>query len=94
MELQNLNDREGGAELVLNLQPISSISIGYHPSFGPHDDLMLLELDEKLLPDILHERCELLATSIVNPLNGVLFHVTLFQTPFMMSYHVVFAFLG
>lgn len=56
MELQNLNDREGGAELVLNLQPSSSISIDYHPSFGPHDDLMLLELDEKLLPDILHER--------------------------------------
>lgn len=56
IEPQNPNDKEGGAELVLNLQPSSSISIAYHPSFGPHDDLMLLELDKKLLPDILHER--------------------------------------
>ncbi|CAI9102117.1 OLC1v1000328C1 [Oldenlandia corymbosa var. corymbosa] len=58
-ELENMKDREGGAELVLNLQPSSSISIGYHSSFGPHDDLILLELDEKLLPDFLHERVTL-----------------------------------
>ncbi|KAF8364922.1 hypothetical protein HHK36_033096 [Tetracentron sinense] len=48
--------RRGGAEAVLNLKPNSSISIAYHTLFGPHDDLILLELDEKLLPDILHNR--------------------------------------
>ena len=46
----------GGAEAVLNLEPSSSISIAYHSLFGPHDDLILLELDEKLLPDILQQR--------------------------------------
>ncbi|XP_027153997.1 sister chromatid cohesion protein DCC1 [Coffea eugenioides] len=59
MELKNRNGREGGAEVVLNLQPHSSISIAYHPLFGPHDDLVLLELDEKLIPDILQERVTL-----------------------------------
>ncbi|CAK9178980.1 unnamed protein product [Ilex paraguariensis] len=48
-----------GAEAVLTLQPNTSISIAYHPRFGPHDDLILLELDEKLIPDILHERVTL-----------------------------------
>ncbi|XP_043696282.1 sister chromatid cohesion protein DCC1 [Telopea speciosissima] len=46
----------GGAELVLNLESNSSISINYDPKFGPHDDLFLLEVDEKLLPDILQQR--------------------------------------
>lgn len=46
----------GGAEAVLGLQPNSSISIAYHSLFGPHSDLMLLEVDEKLLPEILHQR--------------------------------------
>ncbi len=45
-----------GAEAVLNIQPSSSMSITYHPLFGPHDDLILLELDEKLLPDVLQQR--------------------------------------
>ncbi|XP_061337225.1 uncharacterized protein LOC133284251 [Gastrolobium bilobum] len=45
-----------GAEAIKNLSPGSSISVAYHPLFGPHDDLILLELDEKLLPDVLHER--------------------------------------
>lgn len=45
-----------GAEAVLSVQPKLSISIAYHPLFGPHDDLILLELDEKLLPDVLHQR--------------------------------------
>lgn len=45
-----------GAEAVLSVQPNVSISIAYHPLFGPHDDLILLELDEKLLPDVLHQR--------------------------------------
>ncbi|KAI5344697.1 hypothetical protein L3X38_012574 [Prunus dulcis] len=27
-----------------------------HPPFGPHDDLILLELDQKLLRDVLHQR--------------------------------------
>lgn len=47
---------EGGADAILNVQPNTSISIAYHQLFGPHDDLMLLELDEKLLPDILNQR--------------------------------------
>ncbi|KAF3973254.1 hypothetical protein CMV_003316 [Castanea mollissima] len=49
----------GGAEAVLNLEPSSSISIAYHSLFGPHDDLILLELDEKLVPDILQQRITL-----------------------------------
>ncbi|KAG6519706.1 sister chromatid cohesion protein DCC1-like [Zingiber officinale] len=46
----------GGAESVLSLGPGSSISIRYHPLFGVHDDLLLLEADEALLPDILNNR--------------------------------------
>ncbi|CAL9763801.1 unnamed protein product [Musa acuminata subsp. burmannicoides] len=46
----------GGAESVLNLVPGSSISIRYHSLFGAHDDFLLLEADEALLPDILHNR--------------------------------------
>lgn len=49
----------GGAEAVLNIRPSSSISVGYHPLFGPHDDLTLFEIDEKLLPDVLHQRVTL-----------------------------------
>ncbi|KMS96041.1 hypothetical protein BVRB_002690 [Beta vulgaris subsp. vulgaris] len=52
-------DRSGDAEAVLDLQANSSISVAYHPDFGPHDDLILLELDEKLLPDVLCERVSL-----------------------------------
>ncbi|KAL3537148.1 hypothetical protein ACH5RR_000514 [Cinchona calisaya] len=59
VEQQNQNNREGGAQVVLCLQPSSSISIAYHPSFGPHDDLMLLEVDEKLLSDILDQKVTL-----------------------------------
>lgn len=57
MEQQHSGCRD--AEAVLNLQQNSSISIAYHPLFGPHDDLILLELDEKLLPDVLHQRVSL-----------------------------------
>lgn len=46
-----------GAEAVLSLQPSSSISLTYHSLFGPHENLMLLELDDKLLPEILQQRC-------------------------------------
>ncbi|KAF5732823.1 putative protein binding protein [Tripterygium wilfordii] len=46
----------GGGEAVLNMQPNSSISVAYHPQFGPHDDLILLELDEKLLQDVLQQK--------------------------------------
>ncbi|OVA02486.1 Sister chromatid cohesion protein Dcc1 [Macleaya cordata] len=56
MEEEPQPGHSGGAEAVTNLQPNSSISIAYHPLFGPHDDLLLLELDEKLLPDILHHK--------------------------------------
>ncbi|KAM7276881.1 hypothetical protein ACFE04_018747 [Oxalis oulophora] len=45
-----------GAEAVINLQPGSSLPISYHPLFGPHDDLLLLELDENLLPEVLNQR--------------------------------------
>lgn len=45
-----------GAQAVLNIQPTTSVSLAYHPLFGPHDDLILLELDEKLLPDVLQDR--------------------------------------
>ncbi|MCD9561036.1 hypothetical protein HAX54_019970 [Datura stramonium] len=60
MEIEKLQPYgEGGAEAILNVQPNTSISIAYHHVFGPHDDLMLLELDEKLLPDILNQRVTL-----------------------------------
>ncbi|KAI8572528.1 hypothetical protein RHMOL_Rhmol01G0206400 [Rhododendron molle] len=49
----------GGAQAVLNIQPTTSVSLAYHPLFGPHDDLILLELDEKLLPDVLQDRVTL-----------------------------------
>ncbi|KAJ7969432.1 Sister chromatid cohesion protein DCC1 [Quillaja saponaria] len=48
-----------GAEEVLDLCPGSSISVAYHPLFGSHDDLILLELDEKLIPDVIHQRVTL-----------------------------------
>ncbi|KAL2514079.1 zinc ion binding [Forsythia ovata] len=43
-------------EAVLGIQPNSSITIAYHPLFGSHNDLSLLEIDEKLIPDILQQR--------------------------------------
>ncbi|XP_021751286.1 sister chromatid cohesion protein DCC1-like [Chenopodium quinoa] len=52
-------DKSGDAEAILDLQPKSSISVAYHSDFGPHEDLLLLELDEKLLPDVLSERVSL-----------------------------------
>ncbi|KAK8996561.1 hypothetical protein V6N11_081831 [Hibiscus sabdariffa] len=48
-----------GAEVLLNIQPTSSVTIQYHPHFGPHDDLILLELDEKFLPDVMYQRVTL-----------------------------------
>lgn len=45
-----------GAEALNHMSPGSSISVAYHPLFGPYDDLLLLELDEKLLPHVLNER--------------------------------------
>ncbi|KAF9625120.1 hypothetical protein IFM89_019209 [Coptis chinensis] len=45
------------AEAVLNLeQQNSSISITYDTNFGPHDDIILLEIDDKLLPHVLNNR--------------------------------------
>lgn len=55
--LHPLTECSSGAEAVLSLQPSSSISLTYHSLFGPHEDLMLLELDDKLLPEILQQRC-------------------------------------
>nr|XP_043627028.1 sister chromatid cohesion protein DCC1 [Erigeron canadensis] len=48
-----------GAEAVLRVPPNSSVPISYHPLFGPHEDLLLLELDEKLLPDVINQRVSL-----------------------------------
>ncbi|XP_016162629.2 LOW QUALITY PROTEIN: sister chromatid cohesion protein DCC1 [Arachis ipaensis] len=53
-----------GAEALLHMSPGSAVSVAYHPLFGPHDDLIVLELDDKLLPDVLHERCVLLRVVI------------------------------
>lgn len=47
---------EGGAESVLGLNLCSSIPICYHSQFGPHEDLLLLEVDDDLLPEILQNR--------------------------------------
>ncbi|KAF8013891.1 hypothetical protein BT93_I1679 [Corymbia citriodora subsp. variegata] len=55
MEPQTLSVT-GGADAVLALRENSSISVAYHPLYGPHDDLILLELDEKLLDDVFHHR--------------------------------------
>lgn len=46
----------GGASAVLNLTAGDSIPIRYHSLFGSDDDILLLELDDKLLPDLLHNR--------------------------------------
>lgn len=54
--MESLQKVSGGAETLKNMPPGSSISIAYHPNFGPHDDLIVLELDEKLIPDVLNER--------------------------------------
>ncbi|CAN0900433.1 Sister chromatid cohesion protein DCC1 [Linum grandiflorum] len=48
-----------GAEAVLNLQPNSSLSVAYGSLFGSGDNLMLLELDDSMLPDLLHQRVTL-----------------------------------
>ncbi|XP_071736120.1 uncharacterized protein [Rutidosis leptorrhynchoides] len=48
-----------GAEAVLKVPSNSSIPISYHPLYGPHDDILLLELDEKLLPDVINQRVSL-----------------------------------
>ncbi|XP_020262810.1 sister chromatid cohesion protein DCC1, partial [Asparagus officinalis] len=39
-----------------NLTPGSSIPINYHSLFGSHDDILLLEVDDKLLPDLINNR--------------------------------------
>lgn len=65
---------DGGAEAVINLQPNSTISIAYHPLFGPHDDMVLLELDEKLLPDVLNHRFVIIIFSC--PLSVFLIHLS------------------
>lgn len=48
-----------GADAVLKVLPNSSIPISYHPLFGPHNDILLLELDEKLLPDVINQKVSL-----------------------------------
>ncbi|TVU44083.1 hypothetical protein EJB05_03513, partial [Eragrostis curvula] len=47
----------GGADVVLGLAGgAASVSLCYHQAFGPHDDLVLLEAADDLLPDILQGR--------------------------------------
>lgn len=46
----------GGAAELLNLTAGSSIPVCYHSRFGSHSDLMLLEVDDKILPDFLNNR--------------------------------------
>ncbi|CAN6297087.1 unnamed protein product [Urochloa humidicola] len=47
----------GGADAVLGLGAAgSSVSLCYHQAFGPHDDIVLLEADDDILPDLLHGR--------------------------------------
>jgi sister chromatid cohesion protein DCC1 len=47
----------GGADAVLGLAGgASSVSLCYHQAFGPHDDLVLLEAADDLLPDLLQGR--------------------------------------
>nr|GFB99687.1 sister chromatid cohesion protein DCC1 [Tanacetum cinerariifolium] len=53
------SDCPSGAEALLKVPPNSSVPISYHPLFGSHDDLLLLELDEKLLPDVINQRVSL-----------------------------------
>ncbi|KFK37263.1 hypothetical protein AALP_AA4G234800 [Arabis alpina] len=47
--------RIGGAQAVINLEIGPSIPISYHPCFGPHEDLLLLEADYNLISDIFNE---------------------------------------
>ncbi|CAA7050607.1 unnamed protein product [Microthlaspi erraticum] len=49
----------GGAEAVINLETGSSLPISYHPCFGPHEDLLLLEADNNLISDIFNNRVTL-----------------------------------
>ncbi|RLN19262.1 hypothetical protein C2845_PM02G41870 [Panicum miliaceum] len=47
----------GGADAVLALAAGgASVSLCYHQAFGPHDDLVLLEAADDLLPDLLQGR--------------------------------------
>ncbi|GLJ26416.1 hypothetical protein SUGI_0509390 [Cryptomeria japonica] len=46
----------GGAEGLLNVQPSSSIGVEYGKSFGTHDDLTLLEVDDVIFDQILDNR--------------------------------------
>ncbi|MQL95346.1 hypothetical protein Taro_028011 [Colocasia esculenta] len=47
---------EGAAGTLLSMSPGSSLSVVYHSLFGSHDDLLLLEVDEHLLPEMLDQR--------------------------------------
>ncbi|CAH2057992.1 unnamed protein product [Thlaspi arvense] len=51
--------RNGGAQAVINLGIGSSVPISYHPCFGPHEDLLLLEADDNLVSDIFNGRVTL-----------------------------------
>lgn len=44
---------------MINLGVGSSVPISYHPCFGPHDDLLLLEADNNLISDIFNGRVTL-----------------------------------
>jgi hypothetical protein len=60
MAANELDISGGGAELFLTMGPDGSVSVRYHPDFGPHDDLILLEAsDDAVLNDLLHGRYSL-----------------------------------
>ncbi|GJN05081.1 hypothetical protein PR202_ga22682 [Eleusine coracana subsp. coracana] len=47
----------GGADAVLGLTGGgASVSLCYHQAYGPHDDILLLEVADDLLPDLLQGR--------------------------------------
>jgi sister chromatid cohesion protein DCC1 len=47
----------GGADAVLGLAAAgASVSLCYHQAFGPHDDIVLVEAADDLLPDLLQGR--------------------------------------
>ncbi|TKV90244.1 hypothetical protein SEVIR_9G015900v4 [Setaria viridis] len=47
----------GGADAVLGLAAAGpSVSLCYHQAFGPHDDIVLVEAADDLLPDLLQGR--------------------------------------
>lgn len=54
--LPNEKWKGGGAETLLKMENNASVSVKYHSNFGSHDDLLLLEVDDKLLSEFFNNR--------------------------------------